>query len=66
MFRAQPFEMAAILVKECALFCSQVVGGNGTPNTDKKVRLQLFQPPRTSVRSGNMVEVSENKISVTV
>lgn len=35
----------------------KVVGGNGTPNTDKKVRLQLFQPPRTSVRSGNMVEV---------
>ncbi|XP_015754781.1 PREDICTED: jouberin-like, partial [Acropora digitifera] len=35
----------------------KVVGGNGTPNTDKKVRLQLFQPPRTSARSGNMVEV---------
>ena len=53
--------MAAISVKECALFCSQVVGGNGTPNTDKKVRLQLFQPPRTSVRSGNMVEVIKIK-----
>lgn len=35
----------------------KIVGGNGTPNTDKKVRLQLFQPPKTSFRTNNMVEV---------
>lgn len=35
----------------------KVVGGNGTPNTDKKIRLQLFQPPRTSFKSNNVVEV---------
>ncbi|KAJ7388553.1 Jouberin [Desmophyllum pertusum] len=34
----------------------KIVGGNGTPNTDKKVRLQLFQPPKSSFRSDNMVE----------
>ena len=36
----------------------KVIGGNGAPNTEKKVRLQLFQPPKTSFRSNNTVEVS--------
>ncbi|KAL9980441.1 hypothetical protein ACROYT_G009033 [Oculina patagonica] len=35
----------------------KIVGGNGTPNTDKKVRLQLFQPPKSSIKSNSMVEV---------
>ncbi|CAH3016658.1 unnamed protein product [Porites evermanni] len=35
----------------------KVIGGNGAPNTEKKVRLQLFQPPKASFRSNNTVEV---------
>lgn len=35
----------------------KVVGGNGAPNTDKKVRLQLFQPPKSTIKTNNIVEV---------
>lgn len=31
----------------------QVVGGNGTVNTDRKVRLQLFYPYRSTFRNRN-------------
>jgi hypothetical protein len=36
-----------------SLTSHQVVGGNGTVNTDRKVRLQLFYPYRSTFRNKN-------------
>ena len=36
----------------------QIVGGNGSLNTNKKVRLQLFCPPKLRTRRSTVPEVS--------